>query len=217
MSGDMSELILIEDLLEAGATLALPGPDAARVVYVVHGAMSIGGTSFTDDQAWFGKGAATMTAGPAGAALWRFELLPKGARPATIVGGHGRSAVKLARSLDGLRADAVLMRGDAVAFPPGGCAYLHTHQGPGIRCLVEGGIRIDAEGHAISYGPGGAWFESGPDPVFAQAAADRPSRFVRVMVLPARLKGQSSIQYVRAEDRDKPKSQKYKIYVDELI
>ena len=62
------------------------------------------------------------------------------------------------------------MRGDSVAFPPGGCAYLHRHQGPGIRCLVEGGIRIDTHGRSTSYGPGGAWYETGPDPVFAQAA-----------------------------------------------
>jgi hypothetical protein len=37
------------------------------------------------------------------------------------------------------------------------------------------------------------------------------------MVLPARLKGQSSIAYVNAEDREKPKSQRYKIYLDETI
>jgi hypothetical protein len=40
---------------------------------------------------------------------------------------------------------------------------------------------------------------------------------MRVMVLPARLKGQSSIAYVNAEDRDKPKSQRYKMYVDATI
>ena len=56
----------------------------------------------------------------------------------------------------------LLMRGDSVAFPPGGCAYRHRHQGPGIRCLIEGGIRIDTHGRSTSYGPGGAWYESGP-------------------------------------------------------
>ncbi len=111
----------------------------------------------------------------------------------------------------------LLIRNDGVSFPPGGCAYLHTHQGPGIRCLIDGGIRIDTLGHSASYGPGGAWFEGGPDPVFAQAAADRPSRFIRVMVLPAGLKGKSSIAYVNAEDREKPKSQSYKGYVDEVL
>ena len=78
-------------------------------------------------------------------------------------------------------------------------------------------MRIDTNGHSTSYAPGGAWFEAGPIPVFAQAAADRASRFIRVMILPARLKGTSSISYVNAEDRDKPKSQSYKIFVDTLI
>ena len=108
------------------------------------------------------------------------------------------------------------MRGDSVAFPPGGCAYLHTHQGPGIRCLIEGGIRIDTHGRSTSYGPGGAWFESGPEPVFAQGA-DRTTRFIRVMVLPRALIGKSSIAYVNEEDKARPKSQQYKIYVDAPI
>ena len=76
---------------------------------------------------------------------------------------------------------------------------------------------IDTEGRSSCYAPGGAWFESGPAPVFAQGAADRPTRFVRVMVLPASLKGKSSISYVRPEDRDKPKSLSYKGYVDAVI
>ena len=123
------------------------------------------------------------------------------------------SNLKLRCGLKWPIAESLLMRCDSVAFPPGGCAYLHTHQGPGIRCLIEGGIRIDTGGASHSYGPGGAWFEAGPEPVFAQAA-DRPTRFIRVMVLPARLLGQSSIAYVNAEDREKPKSQRYKVYVD---
>jgi hypothetical protein len=107
----------------------------------------------------------------------------------------------------------VLLRGDSVAFPPGGCAYLHRHQGPGIRCLRDGGIRIDTHGHSTSYGPGGAWFESGPDPVFAQAA-DKPTRFIRVMILPMAYLARSSVEYVNEEDKAKPKTQTYKIYVD---
>src|SRR6266496_3140293 len=99
-----------------------------------------------------------------------------------------------------LPAGELLLRGDSVAFPPGGCAYRHTHQGPGIRCLLDGGIRIDTHGRSTSYGPGGAWFESGPEPVFAQAA-DRPTRFVRVMILPRALLGKSSISYVNEDDK----------------
>ena len=65
--------------------------------------------------------------------------------------------------------------------------------------------------------PGGAWYETGPDPVFAQAAADKASRFIRVMILPRALIGKSSIQYVDEEDKAKPKTQSYKIYADAAI
>ena len=109
------------------------------------------------------------------------------------------------------------MRGDSVAFPPGGCAYRHVHQGPGIRCMIEGGLRVDTHHRSTSYGPGGAWYEAGPDPVFAQAAQDRPSRFIRVLILPRALIGKSSISYVNEEDKAKPKTQSYKIYADAPI
>jgi hypothetical protein len=52
--------------------------------------------------------------------------------------------------------------------------------------------------------------------VFAQGA-DRPTRFIRVMVLPRALVGKSSIAYVDEADKAKPKSQQYKIYVDAPI
>ena len=37
-----------------------------------------------------------------------------------------------------------VVRCDRVDFPPGGRAYLHTHTGPGIRCLLRGSIRIES-------------------------------------------------------------------------
>jgi hypothetical protein len=212
------ELRLVEDNLHAGASLALPADPINRVVFVAHGSVRIDGAEFSADSAWHGMGAGSIEAGDEGAALWRFELVPAGAAITEVARGAGRSQLKLAAPLTRWPiADALLIRADSVAFPPGGRAYLHTHQGPGIRCLIEGGIRIDTDGHSTSYAPGGAWFEAGPVPVFAQAAADRHSRFIRVMVLPAALLGKSSIAYVNAEDRDKPKSQVYKIYADSPI
>jgi quercetin dioxygenase-like cupin family protein len=110
-----------------------------------------------------------------------------------------------------------LIRCDRVDFAPGGVAYLHTHQGPGIRVLLHGSIRIDTAGESHSYGPLQAWFEPGPEPVFAATSETEPSAFVRCMVLPARLRGQSSIRYVREEDAAKPKSQRYTVFVDEPL
>jgi len=210
------QLRLYRDRLRAGAGFSLPTGN--RVIYVAAGGAAADGTSVHEDEAWFGAGAATVTAGGTRAVLWRFELCDADAGP--VVADSGASTLLLAADITTLDAGdgrQWLMRCDSVAFPPGGCAYTHTHQGPGIRCLRDGTIRIDAEGQSHHYAPGEAWFESGPDPVFAQANAEKPSRFIRVMILPRALKGQSSIRYVRAEDRDKPKSQQYRGYVDEFI
>ncbi len=207
-------LRLFEDTLAAGATLSLSA--APRMIFVVHGGAIIGEHSLTDDEAWHSEAAATLRAGSAGVTCWRWDLTTS--RDGGTDHGNGfTTREKLTAQLDTLPDGNLLLRGDSVAFPPGGCAYLHRHQGPGIRCLIEGGIRIDTHGASTSYGPGGAWFESGPEPVFAQAALDRPSRFIRVMVLPRALLGKSSIQYVNEDDQAKPKTQQYRIYVDAPI
>jgi hypothetical protein len=202
-----------EDVLSNDATLALPA--TPRFIFVVHGAVTIAERTLGDGEAWHGEGAAPLTAGKAGATCWRFELTPGTPADATAAGVSTR--VKLATQLETLPQGDLLLRGDSVGFPPGGCAYLHRHQGPGIRCLLEGGIRIDTHGRSTSYGPGGAWYETGPDPVFAQAAADRPSRFIRVMILPRALVGKSSIQYLNEADKEKPRVQQYKIFADAPI
>jgi hypothetical protein len=110
-----------------------------------------------------------------------------------------------------------LMRCDRVDFPPGGVAYRHTHQGPGIRVLLTGTIRIETGGGAEQYRPHEAWFERGPEPVFAAASESEPTAFVRCMVLPVSLRGQSSIRYVREKDAAKPKPQRYTVFVDEPV
>lgn len=205
-----------EDVFAADGEMTFPDDGINRIVYLVHGEIEVAGKTYTDDHSWHGRGGASLKAASRGATVWRWELSPAKTDAVMLAAPNGSSNMKLISPLS-LPDSDLLMRNDSVSFPPGGCAFRHTHQGPGIRCLIDGGIRIDAEGHSASYGPGGAWFEAGPEPVFAQAAADRPSRFIRVMILPASLLGASSIYYVNPEDRDKPKSQTYKSYVDELV
>jgi quercetin dioxygenase-like cupin family protein len=110
-----------------------------------------------------------------------------------------------------------LLRCDRVDFPAGGEAFPHTHEGPGIRVLLFGSIRIETQGATHTYAPGEAWFETGPEPVHAFTHADEPSAFVRCMVLPRALQGSPSIRYVRDEDRERPKSQRYTVFLDEPI
>jgi hypothetical protein len=207
-------LRLTEDILSNGNETSLPA--LPRMIFVVHGAVTIGAAaiaerSFKADEAYSGEGAVTLKAGLEGATLWRWELIPAGGA-ATANGMVTRE--KLSAPLETLPKGELLLRGDSVAFPPGGCAFLHRHQGPGTRCVFEGAIRIDTHGKSTSYGPGGAWYETGPDPVFAQASADKPTRFIRVMILPRALIGKSSIEYLNEDDKAKPKSQSYKLYAD---
>ena len=54
-------------------------------------------------------------------------------------------------------------------------------------------------------------------PFYGQAASDKPSRFIRVMILPGALAGKSSIEYLNEDDKAKPKTQSYKIYADAPI
>ena len=184
------ELQVVERRLEAGECCELEA--VPRIVY-----------SVPDNAATYDTGAVSL-AGPAHALC--FELVPE-ASPQAILAGpvpHGAAGDQL-------------MRCDRVDFPPGGCAYLHTHRGPGLRVLLQGTIRIDTQGSSHGYGPLEAWFETGPDPVFAAADEHEPTAFVRCMVLPAELRGKSSIRYVRDEDADKPKPQTYTVFVDQPL
>jgi hypothetical protein len=207
-----STLRLYEDVVSNDAAAvnfgALP-----RMIFVVHGSIAMADRTLRDGEAFGSEQAVTFKAGGDGATLWRWEFVANDAGAGTLSGHGAVSREKLAARLETLPQGELLLRGDSVAFPPGGCAYLHRHQGPGIRCLLDGAIRIDTHGRSTSYGPGGAWYESGPDPVFAQGA-DRPTRFIRVMILPKAYLGKSSVEYLREEDKAKPKVQQYTMYVD---
>ena len=207
-------LRLYEDVLSSAENVVFTLPPLPRFIFVVHGSATIEGKMVAAGEGWQGEGTVTVKPTAQGVTCWRWEFAT-GNRGSTTANAPGMSThEKLTAFLETLPKGDLLMRADNVGFPPGGCAYLHWHQGPGIRCLIEGGIRIDTHGRSTSYGPGGAWYEAGPDPVFAQAAEDWPSRFIRVMILPRALLGQSSIQYVNEDDKSKPKSQQYKIFAD---
>ena len=208
------EMRLFEDTLFGGEEARFDDP-APRALYVSAGAVAVDGEVVPSDEGLVSTDAVTLRAGSDGATVWRWEVGPADAK--TDIYAH-RTTLRLAGRIDPAAiAGELLIRLDSVAFPPGGTALLHTHQGPGIRCLREGEIRIDTEGRSSSYGPGGAWFESGPEPVFAQASMEVPSRFIRTMVLPRSLLGAASIRYVNDEDRDKPKSQTYRVFAERPI
>ena len=211
-------LRLYTDRLAPKAEAKWPGCN--RVIYVREGDAQIraGGQAagLAADSAWHGGEPVTVSAGTAGASLLRYEI--SGGAPAKDASSSGvESSLTLKQEVALDDPGGYLMRCDRVDFPPGGIAYTHVHRGPGIRCLLKGSIRIETNGGSHDIAPGGAWFESGPDPVLALASKTEHSAFARVMILPRELKGKSSIRYVKAEDADKPKLQTYRMFVDEPI
>jgi quercetin dioxygenase-like cupin family protein len=205
------ELRLIEDFMTDKGVFKLPAQP--RMLYVVRGAITLGRRTLRHGEVAYSEEPVTAHAEESGATVWRWELSDPRQPPSKIDGASMSSRDKLVKPLTTLPEGGLLWRGDSVAFPPGGCAYLHRHQGPGIRCLIEGELRVDTRGNSTTYSVGDSWYETGPDPVFAQAGA-KQTRFIRVMILPRGLIGKTSIQYVNAEDKDKPKLQQYRVFVD---
>ncbi|HVQ74652.1 MAG TPA: hypothetical protein VMT79_03835 [Candidatus Binatia bacterium] len=217
------ELRLHLDRFEPGSASAPLAGTIATALYVVDGALAMrsgdGGTSAT-----LGPNSATSASpdtrigsGALPARVLRWDLVEAGAPDGDI--SRAASSERLLAAE--MRFDAgagYLLRCDRVDFPAGGEALLHTHQGGGIRCLLFGSMRIETQGTVHDYAPMHAWFEAGPAPVYAAADARVPSAFARVMILPrALLGGTSSIRYVRPEDLDRPKSQRYQLFVDQPI
>ncbi len=206
-------LSLIEHRLGVGGTRALAA--IHRVLYVVDGVVKVAGeaaeASLAENTAWCSPAALALDS-PTGATLLSWELARNGA---AVAPSDGRLILSAPVALD--PAERYLMRGDLVDFPVGGVAYKHRHQGPGIRRLLFGTIRVETQGKSHDVAPGEAWFETGPDPVFAAASTKEETAFVRVMILPVALTGRSSISYVDAADRDKPKTQRYQVFIDQPI
>ncbi len=218
------ELSLYKDELSPQAAMQLPLGEAQRVIraiYVIHGGLRVRAGNFSGvlggNSAFHTSDSAQFSAGHLTTWALRWELARAGA-PDAFATGNGVTSKKLltaAMPLD--PAKDYLLRCDRVDFPPGGEALTHTHRGGGIRCLLAGAIDIHTNNAMHRYLPLEPWFEAGPEPVYAKTAPAVDSAFTRVMILPREMLGKSSITYVKAEDLDKPKNQKYQIFIDTPI
>src|SRR5882762_4129777 len=110
------ELRLIEDFLTDKGAISLPA--LPRMLFVVRG----------QGEALFGEYMITAHAAEAGVTMWRFELSDPRQAAAKTPNASVNSWPKLAAPLERLPGGDLLWRGDSVAFPAGGSAYLHRHQ-----------------------------------------------------------------------------------------
>jgi len=205
-------LRLVEDMLAPGARYAPPLGSKAGVHYLAEGEMRAEAGAAAPPAAGGAALARLGTiAGPQGARLLRFELVHEPAHAP-----EGRVLLEHPMDLDPLA--SWLLRCDRVDFERGAVAPRHGHRGGGIRCLLRGRLEVtvgDAPTRAM--GPGDAWFESGREPVLAVASQDEDTSFIRVAVLPAEIRGQSSIVYVDPADAARARPRTYTVFVDEPI
>jgi quercetin dioxygenase-like cupin family protein len=209
-------LRLCEDTLPVDGRVALGALN--RVLYVRRGSVTVtsptGETRLAEGEAWHGADACQIRAGEAGGSVLRYELSRGAATPA----GLAATNVLLEHAIDLDPRAEYLMRADRVDFAPGGVALPHRHRGGGIRCLIAGALEVtvgDAPVRKVA--PGGAWFESGREPVLARASKDEPTSFVRVAILPREIRGRTSIMYVDPKDAERGRPRTYTVYVDEPI
>ena len=154
-------LSLCEDVFSNGADVLFP--PAPRMVFVVHGAILVDGISFGNGETWHGEDEVAIRAGDSGATIWRWDLTK--APPASFASAGLRSLVKLSALLNPHRAACSCA---ATALLSARRLRAHARSSrPGIRCLIDGGIRIDTAG----LDPFGLGRRSGPE--FCQAAPDR--------------------------------------------
>lgn len=209
-------LRLVEHRLEAGALRAFS--KGSRVLFVRAGTIRLVTPGSAEGGAPVGQDAAIFSAGACGVQSYRdaltflvFELVRQPPPP-----GEGRLLLEHPIALD--PRVGWLMRCDRVDFALGGVAPHHRHRGSGIRYLLRGSLTVtvgDAPGCLMR--PGDCWFESGREPVLARASTTEETSFVRCAILPAEIRGQTSILYVDPGDATRGRPRTYTVFVDEPI
>jgi len=211
-------LSLCEDTLPSAGGGALGASN--RILFVRRGSVTVTSaaraTRLAEGEAWHGAHACQVVAGEAGGSVLRFELTRGVAALEAVAGGKTTMLLEHAIDLDP-RAE-YLIRADRVDFAPGGVALPHRHRGGGIRCLIAGALEVTVgETPSRTVTPGGAWFESGREPVLALASKDEATSFVRVAILPREIRGRTSIMYVDPNDAERGRPRTYTVYIDEPI
>lgn len=201
----MMRLALLEDVLDGG-TLVLP--DAVHGLYLRHGDVTLDGAPLLPDSGTLVKGAAVLAGS---GEVWRYEVADR----ATLAAPDEYARLILARPLDRDPAAPFVLRMDRVDFPPEGATPKHGHAGPGIRRLLSGRLLAEVGDEVHRIEPGGAWFETGTDPVVGRVMAPG-SAFIRCMVLDPDLLGRPTFRAWSAGEAAKPRSAAYRLFFDTL-
>ncbi|MGD9211196.1 MAG: hypothetical protein PVI90_10490 [Desulfobacteraceae bacterium] len=184
----MYSLRLYQDLLNANATCAPDLQAQHSILYLYEGEAAVNGQSIKTDIAIYCRDIATLAAGPNGAQIWRWDLV-RTAQPNNIAKGEGiESHLKMSRRIrmfELVPTSKWLFRLDCIVDNEGSTG-LHSHPGSGIRCMIEGQLRVESDKGECSDNkkPGDAWYEEGSYPLISTSDPGNKATFLRGMILP---------------------------------
>jgi hypothetical protein len=158
------------------------------IAYLYDGSAFINGQPVKKDTAVYCRDVETVQAGPRGAQVWRWELV-RTAAPDNLAQGEGiESRLRMSRRVrmfELVPTSKWLFRLDSIVNNEGSTG-LHSHPGSGIRCMIEGHLRVESEKGESSdnWKPGDAWYEEGSYPLVSTSDPGERATFLRGMVLP---------------------------------
>jgi hypothetical protein len=184
----MYTLRLYHDMLAPDATV-IPDLEAQHCnLYVYQGSARVNGQLVEKDHAVCSRDVTTMEAGPAGAVVWRWDLV-RTDQPNNLARGEGiESHLRMSRRIRMFELAPTskwLFRLDCIVDNQGSTGW-HSHPGSGIRCMIEGHLRVESEKGESSdnFRPGDAWYEEGSYPLVSTSDPGEKATFLRGMVLP---------------------------------
>jgi hypothetical protein len=189
------------------------------IIYIYLGSATVNGKLLTKDTAIYSQDVTTIFSGPEGAQIWRWELV-RANEPNNLAKGDGiESHLRMSRRIrmfELVPTSKWLFRLDAIINNEGSTG-LHSHPGSGIRCMLEGHLRVESEKGECSdnWNPGDAWYEEGSYPLVSTSDPGEKATFLRGMILPPEY-----IKYpdtaIWIEGRKTCKSE-WKCYVQKII
>jgi hypothetical protein len=158
------------------------------ILYLFEGSAAINGGAVKQDSAVYSRDVTSVAAGTAGATIWRWELV-RTSDPNNLARGGGiQSHLRMSRRVrmfELVPTSKWLFRLDCILNNEGSTG-LHSHPGSGIRCMLNGHLRVESVKGECSdnWKPGDAWYEEGSYPLVSTSDKGETANFLRGMVLP---------------------------------
>ncbi len=192
------------------------------MIYVWKGMATIDGREVDADAAVYASEFPSITAGPQGATLWRWELSPA-SEPSHVLTGPGiASRLAMARKVkmfELVPTSTWLFRLDCIIGHQG-TTGVHAHPGSGIRCMLDGHLRIESDKGESSdnRNPGDVWYEEGAYPLVSTADPGLKATFLRGMVLPPEFADYPETAiWISGAPEGGVKNEGWKVYAQEIV